>query len=664
MDIKIRLTRKPLTTVLWVILTAAMTLLLSVGAAMLYSSESLTGILDGYHTSIAVRTDRWHSEEEIVLYNGNVLDNGVVFYNTTFEDKAFDEQDAAYFESLDCVEEVYFHTMSAAYCPQFEPVMSAGRLDGFDEAYRNVLLVGEVTKLYGIEDLYSDDEGFSLYGELHIEQILSQNTKYTRRNEESDEYLNFCFSLEDGQEDYFRVGQRYVLLGSYDPLSHGIIAQDNSFSVDIFHPWINHHKFTELVGDTTMYVDDYANKIYGEPAVKPISGTIEEFLADPENAAFAEALERLEKQNHSLVVMGTENLEAVYGFTTNSSNITQGRSFTQEEYDSGARVCVLSETVANSSGISVGDTITLEQYLCEENNISVDQQPWDGKQNNPDIGRLNIRTEYGPAEEFTVVGLYRQRDEWADSSYAFTPNTVFIPKSTQIAGAYGGPSWEEVFHTWVDDEGKTQTASDLYCHGTFGIFFSMKLKNCMVKDFEELMDADPRFAGQFLTVDQGFGEVMEKLEAVNTSTGRLTALTAAGWLLLLALFVLLYQGSQRKNLGIMRALGASPRTARRYLWGSGTVVAAVGIAIGTAVSAMVVNRVQSWLLADAIAVMPSRYSIGALSDEAVRVMVRQSQLPLWVLLILAAAQMALFALVLRLHAGHTARKSPRSLLSK
>ena len=134
--------------------------------------------------------------------------------------------------------------------------------------------------------------------------------------------------------------------------------------------------------------------------------------------------------------------------------------------------------------------------------------------------------------------------------------------------------------------------------------------------------------------------------------------------LLMALFVLLYQGSQRQNLGIMRALGASPRTAQRYLWGSGTTVAALGISIGTAWSAAVMNRVQSWLLADAIAVMPSRYSIGVLSDEAVRVMVRESQLPVWLLLVLALTQMALFGLVLLLHARQMARRSPRSLLSK
>ena len=83
MDIKIRLTRKPLTTALWVILTAAMALLLSVGAAMMYSSGSLVDILDGYHTSIAVRTDRTNSERE------TVLPNGVLFSGIVYEDKSF-----------------------------------------------------------------------------------------------------------------------------------------------------------------------------------------------------------------------------------------------------------------------------------------------------------------------------------------------------------------------------------------------------------------------------------------------------------------------------------------------------------------------------------------------------------------------------------------------
>ncbi len=292
----------------------------------------------------------------------------------------------------------------------------------------------------------------------------------------------------------------------------------------------------------------------------------------------------------------------------------------------------------------------------------MDDEPYDWKQNNPNIGRVNIRTEYAPAEEFTVVGLYRQRDEWGDGSYAFSPNTVFIPKSAQIAGAYGGPSREEITDTWVDENGATQNITEPVCDGTFGIYFSMKLKNGRVGDFEDLMESDERFRGQFLTVDQGFGVVMEKLEAINASTLKLTGIAGLGWLLLLALFVLLYQGAQRKNLGIMRSLGASPKTAGDYLWKSGLTVAAVGIAIGTAASLAVIQVVQSRLLENAVAQLPSKYSLGGLSNDAVRVMTQESQLPIWLLLLLAAVQIALFALILRLQARNTARKNPRELL--
>ena len=672
MDIKIRLTRNPLTTALWTILTAAMALLLSVGAAMMYSSGSLVDILDGYHTSIALRTDRTNSEQE------TVLPNGALFSGIVYEDKSFDEQDAAYFESLDCVEEVYFHTMSAAYCPDFVPAISGMRLADFDEGYEYIVLVGEVTELTASVDygaVYDPDrKDVEIYGVLHIEEILLQNGKQTRRNGESDEYMNFYLGVYKGQESFVQIGQRYVFLGTYDPLIHGYGLPDFGLEINTFHPWINQPGETELVGDTLMYVDyrDYEKRwgygyndapaVYGLPAVKPITGTVEEFLADPENAAFVQALERLEKQNHSLVVMGTENLDAVYAFTTNNANITQGRSFTDEEYVSGAKVCILSETVANASGIAVGDTITLEQFLCAENNITVDDEPYDWKQNNPNIGRVNIRTEYAPAEEFTVVGLYRQRDEWGDGSYAFSPNTVFIPKSAQIAGAYGGPSREKITDTWVDENGVTQNITEQVCDGTFGIYFSMKLKNGRVGDFEDLMESDERFRGQFLTVDQGFGAVMEKLEAINASTLKLTGIAVLGWLLLLALFVLLYQGAQRKNLGIMRSLGAAPKTAADYLWKSGLTVAAVGITIGTAISLAVIQVVQSRLLENAVAELPSNYSLGGLSDDAVRVMTQESQLPIWLLLLLAAGQIALFALILRLQARNTARKNPRELL--
>ena len=104
MDTKIRLTRKPMTTVLWVILTAAMALLLSVGAALLYSSGSLAGILDKYHTSIATRTDR-------AVY-ANETEDGVW---RSYEKKWFYQSHIDQLEAMDSVEKVYFHTLTGGF---------------------------------------------------------------------------------------------------------------------------------------------------------------------------------------------------------------------------------------------------------------------------------------------------------------------------------------------------------------------------------------------------------------------------------------------------------------------------------------------------------------------------------------------------------------------
>lgn len=616
MDIKIRLTRKPLTTALWAILVAAMALLLSVGAAMMYSSGSLAGILDGYHTSIAVRLNP-----------------------ATPDHDGFTRADAERFEAMDAVEKVYFHTVSAGVCPKLTPVLAPSFDHDSNECYSDVLMVGTITVLE------FEDDGTSVRGIFHIEETILENPAITRSFAREEPVMEFWYSGWDSSLDHLQVGQRWVFFGSYMDI----------FGVhSVSYP--GHWQDGKLLRvENWKYPPDEDDELITGPALlAPIEGTWEEFIADPDNAIYLDMIDRWERQQHSLPVLGTDNVSALHSFATSKASVSQGRSFTEEEYTSGAKVCLISESVANGSGISVGDTITMEQYLltdAHEVNPNLNGSlSWDvdGMNNEPNVGLLTMLPEFVAQEEFTVVGLYRQMEEWGNGPYAFTPNTIIIPKSAQIAGAMGGPSGEQDY---------------IIVDGTYGPYFSIQLKNGRISEFEEQMDEDERFAGQFLIVDQGFGAVMERLAQISGSTMKLMAIAGLGWLLLLALFVLLYQGAQRKNLGIMRSLGASPKTAGDYLWKSGLTVATVGIAIGTVVSLAVIRVVQSRLLENAVAELPSKYSLGALSDDAVRVMTQESQLPIWLLLLLAAAQIVLFALALRLQARNAARKNPRNLLS-
>ena len=677
MNTKIRLTRKPLTTALWTILVAAMALLLSVGAAMMYSSGSLAGILDKYHTSIAVRTDRATYAIEV--------EDGV---HWQFEDKALTQSDVDQLLAMDSVEDVYFHTLTGGYCPQLNPRMGIGSLYMIDESYDGAAVIGTITRITEPEyyneffDLQriggSDNAQMCSIGiEVKVEQFVFGNPDFTKWHAEwFDGYINMNFNGVIAEDlDLLQVGQRYILAGEFDREQR--ILHDSMDESG--HPWLNNFGMDFFRNGTGYGMGGYSThesdgryqindvQLVG-PTIARIDCNLVEFLAKPENADWVRLMEDQQTVQHCFPVLGTEALETLHCFVNQDAAIVAGRFFREEEYTGAERVCILSESVAMDAGIGVGDTITMSQYLCHnysnsETNNSVFTHETDGMLNNPTVGEFQPDTVFGTEDEgFTVVGLYRLRNEWSDGSYAITPNTIFIPKGAQIEGAFGGlNSTTEMVREKLDGTFDTYTA---YNEGaSYGIYLTVKLKNGRVEDFEAEIE-DSRFAGQFLTFDQGFGKIQQSLNDISSAAIKLFALVTAGWLLLLALYALLYQGYQRQNLGIMRSLGASPKLAGRYLFGSGMTVAGIGIAVGTLLAGSVLGAVQAELFRHSFGMEISKYSNAVLSDDAIHEMVAGSQLPLWVILAIGAAQLAVFALVLKLQADRMSRRAPRELLSK
>ena len=665
MDIRKRLFRSPVTTVLWTILLTVMALMISVGSALMYSSGSMAGILDQYHTSIAVSTDQSEYEE--------VWDGMTVW---VAEDMKLFQEDIDYLKNLDSVEEVYFQTLTGGYCPDFIPALGAERYSNINETYYNVMVAGKVVKILQMQDegytydmtnigLSDQEPLIQCYLEIEVEEILHANSSYLRGDET---HMNVSLQLV-GQEamDYIQEGQRYLFFGECDPR--------DSFYPDVpgmrglkklnmrFPTAYRNGQLDQLVYEEILLGDDMT---FGDPFMAKLEGTVEEFLADPDNGAWVQMADSWDKLQHSLPVIGTDAVECMYAFVDKRATLEEGRFFTQEEYDTGAKVCMLSHSLAARSGIQVGDTITLSQFLCgnepfdDERNSSL--VAFTGMMNNPTCGAfvrdLEFETEN---QEFTVVGLYRLSNEWEDTSYSFTPNTVFVPKLAQPEGAFGGMSGSAIQNV-TDTDGKIYSFSTNNDGGTFGIYLTLKLKNAEVNAFKAAI-AQTEFADRFITKDQGYEKVLVGLNALSASALKLMAAVGAGWLLLVGLYLLLYQGSQRKNLGIMRSQGAVPSMARNYLFGSGMALAVVGICIGTTASIAVIGYVQRSLVTSAFgqAVLDGGT---ILNQEVLEALIHQSQLPGWMLILTALAQAALFALILWIQAALMAGKPPRKLLSK
>ena len=94
--------------------------------------------------------------------------------------------------------------------------------------------------------------------------------------------------------------------------------------------------------------------------VLPEGVTAEEMIAS--SPTWQKAMESVRVNSHSVPVLAVNHLEALADFAAGTTMVTQGRSFSQSEYDSGAAVCLISESLARENGLNVGDSLPLSLY--------------------------------------------------------------------------------------------------------------------------------------------------------------------------------------------------------------------------------------------------------------------------------------------------------------
>lgn len=707
MDLKKRLFRRPVTTVIWLVVLSLMASMLGVGANLLYSSQMLHENLDSHHTTIGIPLSRALEKDWGLEYAYPVL---------------MPEQ-LEILESMDTVEMVDLRTLTGAYIPELTSQLGLakwGTLHAKDwdyvnhttnESYNQVVLTGTIEEswVYYEPEEYINHYNLTAVGMgkderthyevavLNIEEIVVAHPDYDFYATE--EFSSYCGKVyvevalfEESGEAYFQPGERYIVTGQYDPSCHGRGYETFQTPDGVFYPWVQIGGGRYLESSPGLVEGDKLNfyrnvKEITEwdtreltydvmedpvPVAQRLTGSVEELLES--DAEWKESIEFFAAADHSFPVLGTECLETMHSFLTNAASITSGRTFTQEEYDTGAKVCVISESVALTGDIQVGDTISLQQHLVDmrsNTNRSLDDR--EETLNNPAVGQSDYPFQLEETEEFTVVGIYRLERSWDDSTFSITPNTVFMPQKAQIPGGFGGVSYyEEVKYTalytdletgeqWIGEE----TQKELRPGGSYGVFMSVKLKNGTMEEFrEELKQVG--IIDEYITVDQGYEAAQESVEAVAAQARKLFAIAVASWVLLLILYILLYQSKQKRNLGIMRSLGAKPGAARRYLVFSGLVLAVAGVAIGSLVCGRITAGVSKQLAEFVFSAetMLSHSGGQELTTEAVSAMIAGSQLPARDMLLLAAAQVVIIGIVLWIHGVILAAKKPRKLLGK
>ena len=332
------------------------------------------------------------------------------------------------------------------------------------------------------------------------------------------------------------------------------------------------NQISQILEDQSATAGEVVHELYREPTIVHLDGTAEEFLASEEGDLWEEALRNIQINSQAFPVIGIEDLTDAADFAQGKADIVQGRAFLEEELESGAKVCLISESLARHNGLSVGDTISFRFY---ENDPDVPYQINISEGN----GCLNPVACYffentmalEPEITYTIVGFYRQDTEWEDINYnlhTFTPNTVFVPESSVEAQME-------------------------YSYGAF--FRTIHLHNGTIEDFQTAA-AEAGFADMFYYNDNGFAQIEPAFRTFEENAGKALVVGLGVYAVVMLLFLFLYPCQQGSVLSTMESLGTVRSRQIFHVLNSTMTVFAAGTVLGTGAGLLLWDRVKRMLM--------------------------------------------------------------------
>ena len=297
---------------------------------------------------------------------------------------------------------------------------------------------------------------------------------------------------------------------------------------------------------------------YNLPSIQELPDGVTAQEVIDSTSSWRTAMESIQTNNHSVPVLAVDSVEGMLEFASGRTQITQGRSFSQSEYDSGAAVCLISETLARESGLDVGDTLPLSLYEKEKNLM-----PTMVGDSDPTASYYLPQRGFQQETEYTIVGLYRQSNEWSQGVASFTPNTVLVPRKSV---------------TCAVETGETGLGVSSGC-----LWETMVLQNGTIDQMEARLEENG-LDGTVTYYDQGYSDIVESLDGYTRVSRTVLLVGLALWAVVLAAYCVLLPMQEGKTALRMWTLGAKRRDIAGQIWTPSALMALAGTIIALAVS--------------------------------------------------------------------------------
>lgn len=248
----------------------------------------------------------------------------------------------------------------------------------------------------------------------------------------------------------------------------------------------------------------------------------------------------LEVIDNSLSVTTVTSLETTEPYYYNEIKIKEGRLFSEEEYLEKKDVIIISQAIADSFQVKLGDTLPLRMHYSKSG-----------------LGLSDYITDlkFDYKSKYEIVGIL---ENIGDIKYA-----IYMPE----------PSWiQQDFHT------KTLAR--------------FKVDNGTSENFIHDNQAALLANMEFTIYDQGYEEAVKPIIALKNNAVNILALGTLFGIAILFLFAYLYVVKQKDTLKTMLAIGSGKKKTSNYiLFGSLTLVL-ISSLLGTIISYILLNKIM------------------------------------------------------------------------
>lgn len=590
-----QLLRTPFKALLFVLLLAAATMLLVLGATLLVQSDQKISAAESQFKtigSIAQKPDS--SEDRVVKFpdDPNRLTVADGTYNQLLTPDYLD------FEGADYVRKPDTSVVYMSYLPELNGswvhyathpggIMEFSPLEDTDGSEESVMV--HISKVHLVHHKWGNIDDYNVpvtdipdSGNVDIEVYnhyvdnmppMSKDKTYIAAIE-----LETCENHIEGIGSNVNLEYTFWLAPFSTQCDKDGLAIDGNGAVQNMTPSVQNEdgSITIMKGTTTL--NRYRRYIIAKTMAVPEEVTPGFFDKGGRGELWMNLVNEMLEERHTFATLAINSMEALPSKHSKKMISFDGRDITDEEFAQGANVCVVSKDFAQHNKLYVGDKLPLKlKYALYNYTRSSSNYILGGEYLNMIGGYSTLDTNGQPfkpfwEDEYEIVGIYNHLDGegQANIDCELSKDTIIIPKASVRASdenniAYYGPM-DAKFNTFEIANGTIDE-------------FSQKLYAAV----PGALELDIKFD------DSGYSQVRQSLDKARLNAVLLFAAGLGASIAIVALLLYFFVIKEKKRTAIERSLGVSRRQCRVSIISGLMVLAVVGTALGSAGGALLLH---------------------------------------------------------------------------